>query len=148
MKVRTTETRCAGCNLAFPSPDLGDFSYGQFIFFGVGGTAHAFYAALECPVWDFISALVDKHMPASRPEARGQCIQHACTIFADRVDGQHWTLRHVCPHCLSQRMTYWGGTELGEVDVPVATFTSFLGLPLDERIARVEQFISACIRRK
>jgi hypothetical protein len=128
-EITTFEARCGECGLAFASPSLSDFVYGEFILSGVSGTAHAHLVAVGNEVCDYISSVVPELDPAT--------FQELIARIADPVNGQRLTMSHVCPGCQSSNWDTWRGQRYGTVSIPSVTFYSFCTLSADQWRTRV-----------
>jgi hypothetical protein len=51
--------RCGGCELEFPSPYLGDFSYGEFILWSQSGRYCVYFDAIESADFSSIEDLIE-----------------------------------------------------------------------------------------
>jgi hypothetical protein len=137
MKIGLFEASCADCGSSFAKPELGDFTYGQFLFTGERGTVQAYLEAIGHPVW----AILEAAAPTVNDDAElGRFVQAASAFFADPIDGQRLRNHHVCPNCLSQNLASWGGRKLGEADVAVVSFSRFAALSEQDQLRAVETF--------
>ncbi|WP_116811762.1 hypothetical protein [Steroidobacter cummioxidans] len=139
MNIRLFEARCAACRASFAKPELGDFAYGSFIFTGVSGTVHAYFEAIENPVWKRAEGFVPT---LTNGIQRGDFLLAACAHFADPVGGQRLTADHVCPKCRSHELASWAGQRMGEAEIPEASFRTFLSLAEADRLREIAEFKS------
>lgn len=132
--IATFESKCASCHSVFAAPWLGEFAYGEFVLTGMRGNVYALLTAIGNEAWDLVQAVV--------PDVDVDTFQELLARLADPVNGQSWTMSHVCPRCESHEWTYWGGDRMGNVDVPNATFNTFLALQPVEREQRALQLLA------
>ena len=138
MKIGLFEARCAACDAVFSKPELSDFAYGEFLFTGELGSVHAYFHAINHPLWTWLEDL----LPASMDDTeQGRLLREACAHFADRVEGQRLLDGHVCPKCLSHSLASWSGPRRGEAEIPMASFTRFSSLSEDDRLREAEAFL-------
>jgi hypothetical protein len=126
-QIPTFAATCATCGSRFGHPDLGDFAYGEFILTGESGNGHAYLNAIGNPVVEFVAGMIED----------ASIIQEVTARLADPVDGQRFTMSHVCPTCRSHEWESWHGERLASEDVAEALFSEFLSLSLDDRKRRI-----------
>jgi len=140
MILNKLQARCGSCGHEFACPQLGDFSYGEFIFYGERGSVQAYFQAIDNPVWNFLKKVLGDH--GTRP-ALGPTLQAACAHFADPIEGQALINHIVCPLCFSTKMDWYGGDVAGSVEVLPVSFESFQSLSEPERHRRAVAYIEA-----
>jgi hypothetical protein len=95
----------------FDHPSLGDFAYGQTVFCSADGKHQVWINAFS----DFpqrVSALLGAREP-----------EKFWHVLASLADGEKWTAKIICPHCLSDRLDYHDGQKQGVISLAEATFT-------------------------
>ena len=117
---------CASCASVFPAPCLGDFAYGEFIFFGERGTVYVYLNAFSEPAWEIVCS---EFMAGD-----GEKIQSTVAAVADTANGQRLCASHVCPVCYSRNWTRWGELPaVGRIEIGVATFVAFNALSVEDQ---------------
>lgn len=132
-RVATFEAKCQSCGNVFPSPQLSDFAYGEFLLTGTDGTVHAHLVAIDNEAWAVADPVV--------PNGDVDTLQEVVARLADPVDGQPLTMLHICPSCQSNDWAYWGRDRIGSADIPSATFNKFLALQPVQRKQRVRELL-------
>jgi hypothetical protein len=140
MQIAVSNAKCASCGSEFSSPDLGDFSYGQFLFSGEKGNVFAYFPAIDHPVWEFVKSAFPSGSDDTTRKALGARIQAACAHIADPVNGQQLVHQHVCPVCQSSKWEWWGGERVGWIEVANVTYKNFLSQPDTERRRVILEF--------
>jgi hypothetical protein len=145
-RVMRFRARCAACGNSWASPLLSDQqSNGEFILFGERGRAFAYLGAFTEPAWDAI-ALVAASIVGPVPDRDWQPaaarLQHVIAACADPVDGERLTMSHVCPSCQSTDVLYGDGEAMGPIEIPIASFDSFMALSPEDRAVRLRELIA------
>jgi len=114
-EVPTFAALCADCGKPFGHPLLGDFSYGEAIFHTADGKHCAGVDAFG-PFAQRVYALFksNNHKPGTFWEVLAS--------LADPIAGQPLTTSIHCPNCGSKNLASWGGSEVGSLQVPAASF--------------------------
>jgi hypothetical protein len=131
LRLSTCRATCS-CRAVFEYPELGDFAYGSFVFFGTEGTAFAHFDALGSEISKVVGDVLGSSCSA-------ETFQGVCARLADPVKGQQLVPNHVCPSCRSSSWESWGGDCVGWMDVPEVTHVAFLSLHHDERRRRIRE---------
>ena len=139
MNVATFRAECKDCGTQFDNPSLGSMAYGEFIARGDKGTVFAYLPAFGNPGWDKIDGIFKKVFPKERKSRETDCLQWVIGKCLDPIDGQDLSIvgGTVCPQC--QGTNVMDGDELrtGALDLPNATFSSFLALDETSQEQRV-----------
>ncbi len=127
---------CVKCRNVFELPSLGDMTYGEALLHSERGDLHRYVCVLESPVWSAIDAVLRSRAPEGSDEW-----WRVLAALADAVDGQHFRIDPVCPHCQADgthfRRPGWASKTPRIGEVKDAPFSAFLALPEDERAKRV-----------
>ncbi len=132
--IATFEAKCADCGEVFAAPCLGDFTYGQFLLFGIQGTVFRYLDAIDCPIFELAASVMLRNSD-----------KHVCDVVAsvaDLADGQRMTAKQICPKCHSDHWARWDGRRMGEVVIPDATFDAFNRLSDEMKRKRLLEFES------
>ena len=143
-KVALFNYRCPHCKQAFSYPNLGDFSYGDFIFSGERGTVVAYAAAVGNPAWNVLRSLLPE--PSANRNAQSvhaDQLQGAFAHFADPINGQRLCNLIVCPHCQARNDGSLSGERVGFLEIPVTSHSQFMALPHTEQHALALAFMRA-----
>jgi len=107
------EAKCAQCASQFDHPGIGDFTYGENIFYTIDGRQKVWVSALSTFPQRVISML---------DPSRSKKLWDILASLADPVDGQKLVARIVCPYCASDHMDYWSGNQIGVASLQEAMF--------------------------
>jgi len=112
-------------------------AYGEFIAYGVRGTAAAYLNAFQ-PAWDEIAEICGEfialeHARSGSAAVRG--LHFAIGICIDPIDGEglRISMGPTCAACGSSEVDYGDGIRNGQVDLPAATFDKFLAADAKQR---------------
>jgi len=104
MNIATFEARCR-CGHTFDLPVLRSMSYGEFLYFDLNGGDPKYLLALNNPVWDNVSSIVDLTTEAN-DSAKEAIIQKIMGKIADKPSSDtEYVQRSICPKCKSRNIT-------------------------------------------
>ncbi|WP_338846315.1 hypothetical protein V8J88_21465 [Massilia sp. W12] len=143
MIVTTFEAKCSNCSETSFFPELGDFAYGDFIFYGEGGSAFGYFSAHGNSAWAVIEALIPASGTGNQSGAKHeQLIQAACAAMADPISNQTLSNRRRCPHCGSMSFEYWSGAQGQKMDVRQVEHVRFLALSREAQKKALNAYIA------
>ncbi|RBP39575.1 hypothetical protein DES53_1092 [Roseimicrobium gellanilyticum] len=139
--LRFFRTRCLDCGADFAIPDLGEFLYGQFIWYGERGDAFAYFDAIASPMFEHIRSLLRKAVgypqsPSSHEIDRFHWVVAGC---AEKITDQQLLPRRVCPSCRSRNLSVDDGDPVADRLVEEASYDEFLAKPALEQLSMVAQ---------
>jgi hypothetical protein len=136
MNVATFAACCADCGGTFSHPDLGDFSYGVFVFTGEQGSVFAIFDAIGHPVFGVVERVLAEAQ-AGGEHGGSPSIPEICANLADPVASQRLRCHHICPLCQSASWKWWGGDRTGAIDIADASYAEFQLLSEQEKRQRI-----------
>lgn len=123
MDIATFESECR-CGHQFDLPVLSSMSYGEFLYFDLNGGSPRYLLALNNPVWDNVSKIVDLTTEAN-DSAKGATIQKIMGKIADKPSTNTDYIQHsICPKCKSRNITE-KDRRTGQIDVEELSFEQF-----------------------
>jgi len=140
-RVQFYEASCRHCRRTFSIPQLGDQSYGQFIFHGEKGSVFGYLSAFEEPAWEDIMGRLEGAglFTASRSRADIDHFQRVIAASADPINGQTLFLYPICPGCRSRSVEYGDSNPLDIREIPGVTFRGYHALSDQNRTERLRQ---------
>jgi DNA-directed RNA polymerase subunit RPC12/RpoP len=127
--IATFEAKCAECGKAFEHPSLGDFAYGENIFYTNDGMHQVWVSAFSA-FPQRVKKLIDGPQPMKFWDILASC--------ADPVNGQKFVAKIICPHCNSDGLESWEGRRIGMTSIQEATFLRVLDLEDSTLALRIE----------
>jgi hypothetical protein len=145
-RVQFYEASCRHCRRTFPTPLLGDQSYGQFIFHGETGSVFGYLSAFEESAWEDITERLQRAglFAASRRGADIDHFQRVIAASADPINGETLFLFPICPGCHSRSVEYGDSKPLDIREIPSVTFLGYHALSDRNRTERVRQLWEEC----
>ena len=122
------DARCESCDHRFLRPELGDMSYGEFIFATANPPNYVY-----CNAFDAGPRLIHDLMGDSTAD----CFQAALAHFAD---GSVAAVSFKCPSCGQSSLSRAVDGAGHPIDIPTTTFSRILALSRDELAAELETF--------
>ena len=132
-EFRAFEAECDDCGHRFFNPELGDASYGEFIF-TTTDARHRVY----CDALDTGPQVIHGLMGDASPD----CFQEALAFFADPVANSRFTSSLRCPNCTGLRLERCTSEGFEALNIPTATYSTILDLPRDELATQIAEFIT------
>ena len=127
-EFRAFDAECENCGHRFTRPELGDMSYGEFIFATANPPNYVYCNAFE-PGPRLIHDLLG--------DATADCFQAAIAHFAD---GSVTANSLKCPSCGQSSLSRMVDGAGHPIDIPSTTYSRILSLPRDVLAAELEQF--------
>jgi len=112
-EISTFQAKCHQCSASFSHPSLGDFSYGENLFF-TGDGKHSVYANAFDEFPKKVRQLLGDEDPSQ--------FWNVLASLADPISEQPLIQKLVCPHCGSTSLESWNGNRVGSLSVPPASF--------------------------
>jgi len=132
-EIATFESTCSHCGKVYPTPQLPDMSYGEFIFCSSDGSVYA-----HCDALSASAKLIEVLLPA---DSSADLFQSALAQLADPILGRTLTPEVHCPHCGSAERESWGGKKIGAMWVKPTTYDGLIALKRDELIRKVNELV-------
>jgi hypothetical protein len=133
IEVATFESKCGQCGKTYPTPQLADMAYGEFIFCSADGRVYA-----HCDAFSASAKLIEVLLPENySPEL----FRRALAELADPILGRRLTPNVHCYHCGSIERESWGGKKIGMMWVKATTYDDLIRMERNDLIERIAEFV-------
>jgi hypothetical protein len=110
--VTTFEAKCAKCKQIFSHPSLGDFVYGESLFYTADGK-HQVYVSAFSEFPQRVRALIPNESSLFWP---------ALASLSDKFEGNSFIADLCCPFCSSTEIECWEGDPTGILNLSEVSF--------------------------
>lgn len=144
MQLATFLASCknANCLHEFGAPALSDFSYGEYLYGAIDGSAIRYYNGLDCATWDFIDHTLSAHFEKEDRNQIGSIIQKLIGLVADRPSPDIYFTQHIyCPMCKDKVDSIDLDQKVGPQDYPSLSFRGFSQLSSLKKKNRLSMII-------
>lgn len=120
--------KCSTCRYEHAYPTLSDFDYGSFVLTRRDGQSYLHLSAIGSNAWSEIRCVAEEDGAVS-PDV----LQEIVASLADTDHELTFTMKRICPRCLSTSFDFWGGGYLGTAQLKEATFDYLIALDSERR---------------